>query len=180
MAQNSNSKKHPHLKSVRLIELSDHILRLHRRENAQLDLRLQQLDRRERVILANYDREIYYRRLQLAQIYKSLDEPPPTVSPSHREETPISFYSIKMRRYQSAPPDRQREKMENNEHGRPTTTADSFRANRRAMSVFREITVKQELPSLNDMLVFADIDKKSSKNQWIPRSKTMFDLKEDY
>ncbi|UJR13666.1 hypothetical protein I4U23_000678 [Adineta vaga] len=177
--EGSNIARHPHLKSIRLIELSDHIIRLNHRENTQLDLRLKQLERRERIIRTNYDREIYLRRLQLFQIYKSLNEPSEVTNRLSRTQTPISFHAIKMRRYQSAPANRTREDTENRTDGRPKTTSDIFRTNKRAMNVFREITLKPELESLDNMLVLADYERKSLNYQWTNRSKTMVNLKED-
>jgi len=130
--EDSSSMKNHRLKSLRLIELSDHIIRLNRRENTQLDLRLRQLKRQETIIQRSYDREIYWKRLQLAQINESLYESSHYTDKTKRVQTPTSFYAIKMRRNQSAPPNMKRPEMESKTSLRPNTTPFAIRRNKRA------------------------------------------------
>jgi len=161
--------------------LSDYITRLNRRENTQLDLRLRQLKRQETIIQRIYDREIYWKRLQLAQINDDLNESFDELSINNRASTPVSFYAIKMRRNQSAPPNIRRSEASNQTQSRPSTTPTPIRRTKRAMSVFKEITIKPPYRTLANLLVLLDNNpEKSQKNESPMRSRTMLSLKKDY
>ncbi|CAF1319210.1 unnamed protein product [Adineta steineri] len=177
--EDPSAKKNAHLKSIRLIELSDHLIRLNRRENTQLDLRLQQIKRRERIIKAHYDKDIHRRRLQLAQIYKTLDEPSHLPIENTRIQTPVSVYAIKMSRNQSAPPNINRKDVENKTNLRPNTTPSTIRYSKRAMSIFKEITLKPPYKTLDNMLLLINNEKKYYPNDWLMRSKTMVNIKKE-
>ena len=137
-----------------MIELSDHVVRLNRRETTQLDLRLRQLKRQETIIVRSYEREIAWRRLQLAQFYDALnDDSSDSFTRNSRAQTPVSFYAIKMRRNQSAPTNANRPKTANQTFQRPNTTPAPIRRTKRAMSVFKEITLKPPYRTLGNLLV---------------------------
>ena len=161
-----------------MIELSDHVTRLNRRESSQLDLRLRQLKRQEQVMKRSYEREMCDRRLQLEQINDTLNETFEDFIRNTREDTLISIHSIKMRRNQSAPPNIKRTDVSNQIPPRPyTTTATPFRLTKRAMTVFREMTVKPSCPSLANLLVLA---RPPPQQEWTIRSKTMMNLRKDH
>jgi hypothetical protein len=160
--------------------LSDYIVRLNRRENTQLDLRLRQIKRQETIVRRSYEREIYWKRLQLAQIYEDLNESFDD-SKSNRASTAGSFYSIRMRRNQSAPPNTRRRQPSSQPSSRPNTTPTAIRYSKLAMSVFKEITIKPPHRTLNNLLVLLDNDpEKSQNNEWPMRSRTMISLKTPY
>ena len=157
--------------------MSDYIVRLNRRENTQLDLRLRQLKRQEKIVRRSYEREIYWKRLQLAQIYEDLNESFED-SRSNRASTAGSLYSIRMRRNQSAPPTMRRREPPSQPSSRPNTTPTVIRRSKLAMSVFKEITIKPPHRTLNNLLVLLDNDpEKAQKNEWPMRSRTMFNLR---
>ena len=119
-----------------------------------------------------YDRNIYFQRLHLNEIYESFNDPFTESTPIDRIQTPTSFYAIKMRRNQSAPPNNQRNPVCNS---RPNTTPTPTRRTRRSMSVFNELTLKPECRTLGNMLLFVN---DSSESEDMPvRSKTMIQLK---
>ncbi len=159
-----------------MIELSDHITRLNRRENTQLNLRLRQLQRESTIIQRTYDREIYWKRLQLAEIDEALNDSIVDLKRTDRAQTPLSFYAIKMRRNQSAPPNTKRTEQS---QSRPSTTSTPIRRTRRAMSVFKEITLKPPYRTLGNMLLLVGNDNKLSQNEWPRRSRTMINLKNE-
>jgi hypothetical protein len=142
-------------------------------------LRLRQLQRQETIIERQYNREIYWKRLQLAQIYEALNESSDYTAKGNRMQTPVSFYSIKMRRNQSAPPNSKRTAVENRSQSRPNTTPTPIRRNKRAMSVFKEIKLKPQYRTLGNMLLLIDNEKKSYQNEWSTRSSTMLNLKNE-
>jgi hypothetical protein len=79
-----------------------------------------------------------------------------------------------MRRNQSAPPNARRTEVDNKSQLRPNTTSTPIRRNKRAMSIFKEITLKPQYRTLGNMLLLLDNnDNKSYQNQWPIRSKTM-------
>jgi len=126
-----------------------------------------------------YDREIYWKRLQLAQIYETLNDSSDELTRNSRMQTPVSFYAMKMKRNQSAPPNRQRTDIENKIQLRPSTTPTPIRRTKRAMSVFKEITLKPPYRTLENMLVLLDNEKQHYKNEWPIRSRTMINLKKE-
>lgn len=160
-----------------MIELSDHVTRLNRRESTQLDLRLRQLRREEKIIQRSYEREMYWKRLQLEQINDTFNESFEEFIRNTREQTPISIHAIKMRRNQSAPPVTRRTEIGNQTPSRPNTTATPFRRTKRAMTIFKDITLKPTCQTLGNLLVLLD-----HRNQDWPagRSKTMMNLKKIY
>ena len=156
-----------------MIELSDHVTRLNRRESTQLDLRLRQLRRQEKIMQRSYEREMYWKRLQLEQINDTLNESFEEFIRNTRAQTPISIHAIKMRRNQSAPPVTRRMEIV---PSRPNTTATPFRRTKRAMTIFKDITLKPTCQTLGNLLVLLD-----QRNQdWPERSKTMMNLKKNY
>lgn len=85
----------------------------------------------------------------------------------------MSFYAIKMRRNQSAPPNIKRTETEiNKTQLRPSTTSIPIRRTKRTMSIFKELTLKPPNRTLGNMLLLVE-------NQWPIRSKTMFNFKKD-
>ncbi len=150
---------------------------MNRRENTQLDLRLRQLERQETIIQRSYDREIYWKRLQLAQIYAAFNESLDDVTKTTRVQTPLSFYAIKMRRNQSAPPNTKRTETTEKIQLRPSTTPTAIQRTKRTMSVFRDITLKAPNRTLGNMLVLLENEKKYHQNEWPLRSRTMVNLK---
>ncbi|CAF1439956.1 unnamed protein product [Rotaria sp. Silwood1] len=161
--EDPSSTKNQRLKSLRLIELSDHMIRLNRRENTQLELRLNQLKRQETIIRRRYDREIYWKRLQLDRIYDTLNDSPIGLTDNFRIQTPMSFHTVRTQRNQSAPPTSKRTQVENKSQSRPNTTANAFRRDKRALSAFREITLKPSCRTLGNLLVLLDSEKKYLK-----------------
>lgn len=160
-----------------MIELSDHVTRLNRRESTQLDLRLRQLKRQEKIMKRSYEREIYEKRLQLEQINDTLNESFEDFIRHSREDTLMSIHSIKMRRNQSAPPNIKRTNTFTQLPSRPNTTATiPFRLTKRAMTVFRDMTLKPTCPSLGNLLVLLG----TPKQEWPMRSKTMMSLRQDH
>jgi hypothetical protein len=91
----------------------------------------------------------------------------------------MSFYEIKMRRNKSAPPNIQREAIQNKIQTRPNTTSNAIRCNKRAMSIFKEITLKPTYQTLGNMLLLLDNEKKHFKTNWPTRSRTMVNLKQE-
>jgi hypothetical protein len=126
-----------------------------------------------------YDREIYWKRLQLAQIYETLNDSSDELTRNSRMQTPVSFYAMRMKRNQSAPPNRQRTDIESKIQLRPSTTPTPIRRTKRAMSVFKEITLKPPYRTLENMLVLLDNEKQHYKNEWPIRSRTMINLKKE-
>ncbi|CAF1051975.1 unnamed protein product [Rotaria sordida] len=158
--EDPSSAKNQRLKSLRLIELSDHIIRLNRRENTQLELRLNQLKRQETVIRRKHDREIYWKRLQLERIYETLHDSPTELTDNFRMQTPMSFHAVRMQRNQSAPPNIKRTQVENKSQSRPNTTPTAaIRRDKRALSAFKEITLKPTCRTLGNLLVLLDSEK---------------------
>jgi hypothetical protein len=83
-----------------------------------------------------------------------------------------------MRRNQSAPPNIRRTETSSQQSSRPNTTSTPIRRTKRAMSVFKEITIKPPHRTLSNLLVLLDNDpEKSQKNEWPMRSRTMINLK---
>ncbi|CAF2574863.1 unnamed protein product [Rotaria sp. Silwood2] len=158
--EDPSSTKNQRSKSLRLIELSDHIIRLNRRENTQLELRLNQLKRQETMIRQRYDREIYWKRLQLDRIYDTFHDSSIGLTDHFRFQTPISFHADKTQRNQSAPPTSKRTPVENKSQSRPNTTPTAaIRRNKRALSAFKEITLKPSCRTLGNLLVLLDSEK---------------------
>jgi hypothetical protein len=86
-----------------------------------------------------------------------------------------------MRRNQSAPPNIRRSEASNQTQSRPSTTPTPIRRTKRAMSVFKEITIKPPYRTLANLLVLLDNNpEKSQKNESPMRSRTMLSLKKDY
>jgi hypothetical protein len=139
---------------------------------------LNQLKRQQTIIERQYDREIYWTRLQLAQIYETLNESNDQLTKTNRVQTPVSFYAVRMRRNQSAPPNIIRADVENKSQLRPNTTPMGLRRNKRAMSVFKEIKLKPACKTIGNMLVLLDDDEKYFKKEWPIRSRTMLNLKQ--
>lgn len=139
-----------------MIELSDHVTRLNRRESTQLDLHLRQLRRQEKIIQRRYEREMYWKRLQLEQITETLNESFDEFIRNTRAQTPISIHAIKARRNQSAPPNIRRTDTFNQTPSRPNTTATPFRRTKRAMNIFQDITLKPTCHTLGNLLVLLD------------------------
>ena len=151
--------------------------RLNRRESSQLDLRLRQLKRQEKIMKRTCEREMSEKRLQLEQINDTLNESFEDYVRNTREDTFLSVHSMKMRRNQSAPPNIRRTEMPRQIPPRPyTTTATPFRLTKRAMTVFREMTVKPSCPSLANLLVLV----RPPQQEWSMRSKTMLNLRKDH
>lgn len=141
------------------------MIRLNRRENTQLELRLNQLQRQEKMLRRRYDREIHWKRLQLENIYVSLNESPFELS-DFRAPTPISIHAIKMQRNQSAPPSIRRTPVDNNSEARPKTTPSHIRRDKRAMSALREITLKPSCRTLGNLLILLDNGKNIIKTNY--------------
>ncbi|CAF1909974.1 unnamed protein product [Rotaria magnacalcarata] len=158
--EDPSEKKDKRLKSLRLIELSDRIMRVNRRESTQLELRLNQLKQQEKILRRTYDREIYWRRMQLENIYDSLNDSPSQQENSIRSDTPISIHAIKMQRNQSASPSRTRTQIDNGPQSRPSTASTGIRRNKRALSALRDITLKPSCRTLGNLLILLDSDKK--------------------
>ena len=159
-----------------MIELSDHIVRLNRREDIQLEVRLHRLRQQQIIIGRNYDRDIYWKRLELAEIFDTLNEFRAERLQRSHTQTPASMHSVKLRRNQSAPPSKAASTVNANKtQMRPSTTPSSMRYDKRAMSVFKEMTLKPSCPTIGNMLVLLDRTGKSLANRPVTRSYTMPD-----
>lgn len=106
-----------------------------------------------------YDRDIYYQRLHLTEIYEKLHNP---FDRTDRVQTPTSFYAIRMQRNQSAPANHQRTSVCNLGQTRPSTTPIPIRRTKRSMSVFKDLTLKPECRTLENLLLI--VDSKSQSN----------------
>ena len=159
-----------------MIELSDHIVRLNRREDIQLEVRLHRLRQQQIIIARNYDRDIYWKRLELTRISDTLNEFCAERSQRSRTQTPTSMHLVKLRRNQSAPPSNPTSTDKTNRtQMRPSTTPSGVRYDKRAMSVFKDMTLKSSCPTIGNMLVLLDRTGKSLARAPITRSYTMLD-----
>lgn len=132
---------------------------MNRRETTQLELQLNQLKRQEKITRRTYDREIFSKRVQLEHIYDSLNNSPALPDENFRSDTPLSIHAIKMQRNQSAPPNRTRTPADSRPQSRPGTSI-SIRRNKRALSAFREITLKPSCRTLGNLLILVEGEKK--------------------
>ncbi|CAF3677745.1 unnamed protein product [Rotaria sp. Silwood1] len=66
------------------------------------------LKRQETIIRRRYDREIYWKRLQLDRIYDTLNASPIGPTDNFRIQTPMSFHTVRTQRNQSAPPNKKK------------------------------------------------------------------------
>ena len=86
-----------------------------------------------------------------------LNDPPRQIRKNYQAQTPVSFHMIKIRRNQSAP---STINATDKSQVRPNTTSPIIRYDRRAMSAFKNITLKPSCQTLGNLLVLLDSQKK--------------------
>jgi hypothetical protein len=154
------------------------MIRLNRHENIQLEARLHILEQQRVIAERNYDRDIGWKRSQLAQIHQTLNDSSSFLEGNYRIETPVSYYRIRMQRHQSAPAHANKKgNLHEMSTTRPKTTPNRIRSDKRAMSVFKDITLKASCPTVANMLVLLDDDKPSTPANRSFRSRTKFNVK---